>query len=188
MLKAELEKSGYRVSERTVRRTLHRLRLPLEAPEVRASWQARSRLRAEKGEVVVRRAREVLEAGGEVWFGDETSLREFPPLKCAWSRRGEQAEVIISGRNARRTVVGFLNVVRGKLVREVRRRSRGEDIAAGVEALGRAKVRRLLVWENAPPHQARIARGTAETLSIEIAKLCRFVRRISTRSKICGVR
>jgi transposase len=120
----------------------------------------------------VRRAREVLEAGGEVWFGDETSLREFPPLKCAWSRRGEQAEVIISGRNARRTVVGFLNVVTGKLVREVRRRSRrGEDIAAGVEALGRAKVRRLLVWDNAPPHQARIARGTAETLSIEIAKL-----------------
>jgi hypothetical protein len=55
----------------------------------------------------------VLEAGGEVWFGDETSLREFPPLRAAWSRIGEQAKVIISGRNARRTVVGFLNVLTG---------------------------------------------------------------------------
>jgi hypothetical protein len=54
---------------------------------------------------VIRRVREVLDAGGEVWFGDETSfLREFPLLRAAWSRIGEQAEVIISGRNARRTV------------------------------------------------------------------------------------
>jgi hypothetical protein len=73
----------------------------------------------------------VLDAGGEVWFGDETSLREFPPLRAAWSRVGEQAEIIISGRNARRTVVGFLNVLTGKLVRTVRQRGRGEDIAAG---------------------------------------------------------
>ena len=89
------------------------------------------------------------------WFGDETSLREFPPLRAAWSRVGHQAEVIISGRNARRTVVGFLNVLTGKLVRTVRQRGRGEDIAAGVRTLGDAEVlRRLLIWDNAPPHQA----------------------------------
>jgi hypothetical protein len=45
---------------------------------------------------VIRRVREVLDAGGEVWFGDETSLREFPPLRAAWSRVGKQAEVIIT--------------------------------------------------------------------------------------------
>jgi hypothetical protein len=77
---------------------------------------------------VIRRVREVLDAGGEVWFGDETSLREFPPLRAAWSRIGEQAEVTITGRNARRTVVGFLNVLTGKLVRTIRQRGRGEDI------------------------------------------------------------
>jgi transposase len=121
---------------------------------------------------VIRRVREVLDAGGEVWFGDETSLREFPPLRAAWSKVGEQAEVIISGRNARRTVVGFLNVLTGKLVRTIRQRGRGEDIAAGVQALGDARVRRrLLIWDNAPPHQARIARGAAEALGIEIVKL-----------------
>jgi transposase len=120
---------------------------------------------------VIRRVREVLEAGGEVWFGDETSLREFPPLRAAWSRIGEQAEVIISGKNARRTVVGFLNVLTGKLVRTVRQRGRGEDIAAGVRTLGGAEVRRLLIWDNAPPHQARVARDAAEALGIEIVKL-----------------
>jgi transposase len=120
---------------------------------------------------VIRRVREVLDAGGEIWFGDETSLREFPPLRAAWSRIGEQAEVIISGRNARRTVVGFLHVLPGKLVRTVRQRGRGEDIAAGVRKLGDAGVRRLLIWDNAPPHQARVARDATEALGVEIVKL-----------------
>jgi transposase len=68
-------------------------------------------------------------------------------------------------------VVGFLNVLTGKLVRAVRQRGRGEDIAAGVQALGDAEVRRLLIWDNAPPHQGRVARGAAEALGIEIVKL-----------------
>lgn len=38
------------------------------------------------------RARAVLAAGGEDWVGDETTLREFPRLRAAWSRRGQQAE------------------------------------------------------------------------------------------------
>ena len=41
---------------------------------------------------------------------------------------GAGPEIIISGRNARRTVVGFLNVLTGKLVHTVRQRGRGEDI------------------------------------------------------------
>jgi transposase len=106
-----------------------------------------------------------------VWFGDETSLREFPPLRAAWGRIGEQAELLINGRNARRTIVGFLNVLTGKLVRVVRRRSRGEDVAAGIEALGEARVPRLLIWDNAPPHQAKVARAAAEESGIEIVKL-----------------
>jgi hypothetical protein len=61
--------------------------------------------------------------------GDETSLREFPPLRAAWSRIAEQAQVIIiSGRNARRTVVGFLNVLIGNLVRTIRQRGRSADV------------------------------------------------------------
>ena len=48
-----------------------------------------------------------------------------PAVRAAWSRIGEQAEVRLTGRNARRTVVGFLNVLTGELVRMIRPRSRG---------------------------------------------------------------
>ena len=39
----------------------------------------------------------------------------------------------------------------GKLVRTIRQRGRGEDIAAGVQRLGDAECQRLLIWDNAPP-------------------------------------
>ncbi len=119
------------------------------------------------------RARSVLAAGGEVWLGDETTLREFPPLRAAWSCRGQQAAVVISGRNARRVIVGALNVRTGALVRVVRERSRGEDIAAGLAAYGGAEPEkpRLLIWDNAPPHQAKRARQAAEEQEIKLAKL-----------------
>ena len=110
-----------------------------------------------------------LAAGGEVWAADETTLREFPPLRAGWSKRGAQAAVTISGRNARRAVHGALNVATGQLVRVVRARSRTEDVAALVEALGavRPGVPKLLVWDNAPPHQPRRVREAALLAGIE---------------------
>jgi len=115
----------------------------------------------------------VLAVGGEVWFGDETTLREFPPLRAGWARRGQQATVVISGRNARRVIVGALNIVTGTLVRVVREHGRGEDVAAGLRALGEPTpgVPRLLVWDNAPPHQARAATTAAAEQAIEILRL-----------------
>ena len=52
----------------------------------------------------------MLAAGGEVWVADETALREFPPLRARWSKRGAPAIVLISGKNQRRTILGALNV------------------------------------------------------------------------------
>ena len=75
-------------------------------------------------------------AGGEVWFGDETTLREFPPLRAAWAKRGQQQIVVISGRNARRVVHGALNVATGEFASLIRERSRQDDCAAFVDALG----------------------------------------------------
>jgi transposase len=40
-----------------------------------------------------------------------------------------------------------------------------------VRTLGDARARRLLIWNNAPPHQARVARCAAEALDTEIVKL-----------------
>lgn len=115
----------------------------------------------------------MLAAGGDVWFADETTLREFPPLRAAWARRGEQAVVLISGRNSRRVVHGALNVVTGERVRVVRERSRGADSAALVAALAArtAAGRSLLVWDNAPPHHTHVARETAEATGIAIRSL-----------------
>ena len=66
-------------------------------------------------------------AGGEVWVGDETAVREFPPLRAAWSKRGQQAVVVISGRNGRRTIFGALQAASGDLVAVVRERARTAD-------------------------------------------------------------
>jgi transposase len=117
--------------------------------------------------------REVLAAGGEVWCGDETTLRAFPPLRAGWARQGQQATVVSSGRNARRVIVGALNILTGTLVRVVRAHGRGEDVAAGMRALGEPTpgVPRRLVWDKAPPHQARAATTVAAEQEIEILRL-----------------
>lgn len=46
-------------------------------------------------------------------FEDETIIRLFPELHGAWSLRGEQAFVGISGHNARRVLFGTINLHTG---------------------------------------------------------------------------
>ena len=114
-----------------------------------------------------------LAAGGEVWVADETALREFPPRRAGWSRRGEPARVVISGRNKRRTILGALNATTGELVRTIRERCRTDDVLAAVEALGvvRPGVPKLLIWDNAPPHMPLRVREAAQQAGIGIAFL-----------------
>lgn len=112
-------------------------------------------------------------AGGEVWMGDETGLREFPPLRAGWSKRGVPAPVLISGRNTRRTILGALNVTTGELVHTVRERCRTDDVLAAVAALAavRPGVPKLLVWDNAPPHHPHRVRDAAAAGGITLAFL-----------------
>ncbi len=119
------------------------------------------------------RAAAMLAAGGEVWVADETALREFPPLRAGWSKRGEPARVLISGRNKRRTILGALNATTGELVHTVRERCRADDVLAAVEALGavRPEVPKLLVWDNAPPHMPHRVRDAAQEAGITLAFL-----------------
>lgn len=115
----------------------------------------------------------MLAAGGEVWVADETALREFPPLRAGWSKRGDPARVVISGRNNRRTILGALNATTGELVPTVRERCRTDDVLAGVEALGavRPAVPKLLIWDNAPPHMPHRVRDAARDAGITLAFL-----------------
>lgn len=111
--------------------------------------------------------------GGSVWVGDETTVRELPPLRCAWAKRGEQVLVVISGRNARRVIHGAINVRTGELTHLVRERARQDDCLAFVTALGAQHpgVPKLLIWDNAPPHHPTRVRQAAAALRIEIAWL-----------------
>jgi transposase len=115
----------------------------------------------------------MLAAGGEVWVADETALREFPPLRASWSKRGERAVVRISGRNKRRTILGALRVSSGELVHTVRDRNRTDDVLAAVAALGgiRPETPKLLIWDNAPAHMPRRVRQAAQEAGITLAFL-----------------
>lgn len=112
-------------------------------------------------------------AGGEVWFGDETTLREYPPLRAAWARRGQPANVVISGRNGRRVLHGALNAATGELVHLIRERSRQDDCLAFVEELAtvRPDIPKLLIWDNAPPHHPKRVQEAAARRRITIAWL-----------------
>jgi transposase len=122
---------------------------------------------------VSERAAQVLACGGEVWVADETGLREFPPLRAGWARKGEQAAVVVSGRNARRTLHGALNVATGELVRTVTATCKTADVVAAVAAFGRVRpwVPKLLVWDNAPPHHPKRVREAAALAGVELAFL-----------------
>jgi transposase len=116
----------------------------------------------------------VLAAGGTVWCGDETTLREFPPLRAAWSRRGQQTRVIISGRNERRVVHGAINIRTGQQVQVVCTTQRGPDVAAFVVRLGQerqADQPLLLIWDNAPSHKTKPVQTALATAGIEVAWL-----------------
>ena len=68
-----------------------------------------------------------LPAGGRLLALDETTLRYLPPLRAAWALRGEQAEVPISGQNARRTLFATVDLRTGRRVVMVSRRQRLSD-------------------------------------------------------------
>ena len=79
----------------------------LEASTLRLCRACPAR-RPEKRALV--RAMKALPADGRLLILDETTLRHLPPLRAAWALRGRQAEVRISGKNARRSLFGSLDL------------------------------------------------------------------------------
>ena len=68
-----------------------------------------------------------LPADGRLLVLDETTLRHLPPLRAAWALRGKQAEVRISGKNARRSLFGTVDLRTGRRVLLVSTRQRLAD-------------------------------------------------------------
>ena len=105
-----------------------------------------------------------------VLFSDATILTETPPLRASWSRRGEPAEVAITGNRGRRVVYGAINTGSGTLQLDVARRWDGASFREHLEA-----VRRLwrgwnivLFLDRGSPHTAKDSRRLAERLGIEV--------------------
>ena len=91
--------------------------------------------------------------GGAVLLAqDETILRLFPVLRRAWSLRGEQAKVYISGRNAKRVLFATINPRTGHRLVMRRARMRQADFQAFLRLVrrryGSRPVWMLLVLRN----------------------------------------
>jgi DDE superfamily endonuclease len=63
---------------------------------------------------------------------DETDLLLFPPLRARWAERGEDAKVVLSGRNARRVIFGAMNLRTGARIFVPRAKGRSADFQAFV--------------------------------------------------------
>jgi hypothetical protein len=104
---------------------------------------------------------------------DETILREFPPLRACWGKRGEAVEVPITGSNARRVVFGALNPFTGS--RLCMRALRNSGVAfRDFLSLIRATYKRwdvLLVLDRASSHTAKATATLADALRIRFAWL-----------------
>jgi transposase len=108
-----------------------------------------------------------------IHFEDETTLRWFPPLRGMWAPRGEQAEVPITGQNAKRVLFGAINFRTGHRVVLRRSQSRQADFQEFLRHLRRRYGGRplYLLLDKAPCHDTQGSRGLAARLGIELVWL-----------------
>ena len=101
---------------------------------------------------------------------DETDLLLFPPLRAMWSPRGQAAQVMLSGWNARRVVFGCMNLATGHRLFQVRRHQRGHDFQAFLLQVHRQyrgwKVTVLLDSDSS--HTAKASQTLATQLGIRL--------------------
>lgn len=101
---------------------------------------------------------------------DETDLLLFPPLRAMWSPRGQPAQVMLSGRNARRAVFGAMNLVTGHRLFLVREKQYAVDFQAFMR-----EVRRhyrgwhvVLLLDGDTSHTARASQALARQLGLRL--------------------
>ncbi len=106
-------------------------------------------------------------------FEDETILRLFPVLRRAWSLRGEQAVVAITGRNDKRVLFGTINLRTGHRILLRRRNMRQESFQDFLRLLRRSYPGRQvwLLLDEASCHTAPRSEALAEALGIVMIPL-----------------
>lgn len=103
-------------------------------------------------------------------FEDETILRLLPVLRRAWSLRGEQALVPITGRNAKRVLFGTINPRTGHRIVLSRPNMRQENFQDFLRLLSHSYPGRAiwLLLDEAPCHTAPKSQALAAALDIEL--------------------
>ena len=101
---------------------------------------------------------------------DETDLLLFPPLRAMWSPRGQAAQVMLSGWNARRVVFGCMNLATGHRLFQVQRHQRAYDFQAFLLQIRRRyrgwKVTLLLDSDSS--HTGKTSQTLAAQLGIQL--------------------
>jgi transposase len=153
----------------TLRRQLHALGYVWRRPRYVLAPDPR---RAAK----MRRIRQYIKGLGPrdvILFEDETDLLLFPPLRACWARRGEDAEVLLSGSNAKRAIFGALNTSNGTRLFLERKKQWKEDFQ---ELLGLIHQRYRgwqvsLVLDGDSSHTAKASQRDARSLGIRLVWL-----------------
>jgi DDE superfamily endonuclease len=104
-----------------------------------------------------------------VWlFEDETILRLLPEIRRAWSLRGEQARIPITGRNAKCVLFGTLNPQTGHRIAVRGPNMRQQYFQQFLRLLRRAYPGRQiwLVLDKAPCHTTPRSQALARSLNI----------------------
>ena len=112
-----------------------------------------------------------LPPGGRLLVLDETTLRHLPPLRAAWSRRGQQAVVPITGQNARRSLFGAVDLRSGRRVFMARAHQRLADFHAFLRRLRRGGRRADPLWlllDNHGSHKSASSVKLAAQLGITL--------------------
>lgn len=104
-------------------------------------------------------------------FADWTLLRLLPPLRAMWAPIGAQAEVPISGANARRVLFGAINLATAHRLVLVRPAATQADAQAFLTELRRRYRRAGTIWlllDRAGAHTAAQTQRLAAALGIEL--------------------
>lgn len=101
---------------------------------------------------------------------DETDLLLFPPLRATWSQRGQPAQVLLSGWNAKRVIFGTMNLVTGHRLFQVRLHQRAEDFQAFLRCVhGHYRGWHVtLLLDGDRSHTAAASRNLAARLGIQL--------------------
>jgi transposase len=101
---------------------------------------------------------------------DETDLLLFPPLRSAWSMRGETKEVTISGWNEKRVIYGAMHTDSGNLLLMVRDRHQTSDFQAFLRLISNhyRGWHPILLMDEHPSHKSIASEALMRTLGMEV--------------------